>query len=273
MFYVSRMPRKRKSGAPQRADASKRQQMSWNMYDLANQNLTVVANDDPSLAAESMVPAIENAHGLSNTERPSTSADVTQSVDCDTHAEDIRDHDDVYAMYMMDECDYRLRVHDGVSAKASDWHCHLGSFSVQLSALQSRQEARLSQSLAKFPGCWLYVNSTNRLLLVFFELDQDKDNSDMVVSNSMCFQVSTDLPLQCLEALRMKCFCMTLDKYDSSQRHVHIAVHALQGTLTKPKFWSDGARPKKAQLALQHLMGYFYGLAPLGKLYICVLNL
>ena len=264
------MPRKRKSAAPQRADESKRQQMTWNMLDLGNQALVVVPNNDSTLAQELHMAAMET---VPENYQPSTSTSEAENLQgVGKSAGDPPTGSDVCARELIDACDYYLSIYNEVKAKSSEWHCHLGTFRLCLTALQSGHELLVAQSLLnKVPVFWLYVNTETQLHLVYFELSEveinDKREPDNTKTDPLIvyFRATTDAPLPFLDSLQTKCcFCLTVERYDTEQCQMFLAVHALQGALAKLKFTSDGGRPKRVNSSLQNLMSFFFGLSPQG---------
>lgn len=244
------MTRKRKS-VPQKADESKRQHMSWNMFD--GGGLQVVDDNDPALLLER--EQSESTMVAAETSKPATELTAGPSRASLANLQNSK-----LAKILIDECDFFVGICSTFSSDLRDqWNCKLGSFKLQLDSTET-EPGQINEALSKCAEFWLYVNKETSNHLVYFEIPENDENlTPSTLGHTIVYcQARSDFPLECLTALQVKVIPLVLLNYDVETACLEVGVYATGGALTQLKFSSEGARPKHANLAVKMLVNHFY---------------
>ena len=249
------MPRKRKS-VPQRAGETKRQLLSWNMYDNATGDTFVSESTDPTLMKENEQ---QDGHSI-----------VSEDPHLNHKKADHGQQNEKELQTLVNQTDFYLdisRPTDKKSSSEDSWIGRLGQFNLQLQFDTYDEKLQLDNWLRKSTQCWLYVNSATGKHLLYFEFIENNENSSNQSKKKtfMYLYVRSSISPECLQALKPKAFHVVMsDTKITADVCIQLDVFAAEACLTNLKFSSEstckGMRLTKMQQSLQTLMAHFFDL-------------
>ncbi len=192
------MGRKRKS-VPQRLDAIKRNRLIWNMQDLGH-DVSIVGDADPRLLQEQMGAAAN----VVDTAVPGTSRDYHIPSSAKVLEEK-------QLKALIDDSNFYLTIQNEINCEKTAWHCHLGTFTVNLTVAESC----ICQP-SSLPVCnkfWLYVSRTAGRHMLYFELAEDEQKVDHQAKTVLYYQAGMDLSYDCLDGLQYRMFVLSRGNY------------------------------------------------------------
>ena len=232
----STMGRKRKS-VPQKANTTKRQAMTWNMFD-HDADLYILDDNDPNVRKEGDAP------------KPGPSGDGNTSVRSEWGALDIG------LQNRIDESDFYLTVTKVLQVKPEEWKCLLGKIDF---LLNTNVPKKFPQNFPESDEFWIYAHPEGRHT-VYFEMEKD-DGSMSVLS----YNASTGASMECLDGLQLKAFPLAIAGYDVMTGILSVNVYVTEAALTKLKFSCEAWKAKKTNIAVQEIMAHFYGTITKGR--------
>ena len=193
------MARKRK-GAPQRMDESKRKCLTWNMTDM-NADIKVIDDNDPSLQKEQ-----EEAETSSNRS--------TEKVKPSLSKEDIKEEKE-RVQKLIDECHHCVTIKKKLSLRESEWFATLGILSLKCPG-SGKVEWLQNEILNQCSEFYLYVNEDTDRHLLYFEGEVNDENSSpsKEVRPLAYFHVTSDALPSSLDGLQYKAFHLVLQTMD-----------------------------------------------------------
>ncbi len=235
---------KRKGFSPRKADAVKRQTLSWNMQDLGHDVII-----DDSCAS-------------------STHQGNSVYVGCDAqHTQPIARDSNVAVQELIDRCQFYLPIYRDFKPKRNEWSCRLGEVRLEFCFPSAVQD-----SMPDVSECWLYISKDDpQGHLLYYELDPSKDSCQpaMLTSDGLgviYYKVSNDWSYSFWEGLCLKSFTLVLREYLPGGMGVVLDLYGNDGILSKLSFSSEGFKPRRIHAALQKIMAQCHGIQTQGKI-------
>ena len=252
------MAPKRKSAAPTRANESKRQAMTWNMFDGQTDEMSlgldvIIDNTSPVADVQSNLVKDDCVNA------PSTSLEQSWLSPHLADADHIRG--------LLDNCHFCEPIHYQLPARKKEWHCKLGEFKLHISGEQPDVIEKIIQGNS---GCWLYVDLDHGNHVVYFEKagpDSGNKTSKKNGESTLYVTCFTEVPSDCLLILSCHPATLVLCGWDKDSALLTLSLHMLEYGVRRrmqPRA-RNPSRPSNLDISLKRVMEHFYNIPIPGK--------
>ena len=248
-FLLFQMASKRKASLPQRADDTKRQSLSWNLFDDLSNCTSSIGNISPLFKFDSL----EKSDIVTDNQAVDHDKGIRTSGNKSFRNKKIVIDENLKRL--IDECDFFVTLHKD---PPRGWHGMIGKFHLQLAEPSATFSVLLDHIIDGLPKFWLYVNRTTQKHLIYIqmgEVGKESENPLNAQDKVMYFSALSSLPVECMDGLQLKDFWL---KYISSENGIEIEIYILQQGLTSIRFGCQAVTVKKCSGVIQRLMAFFY---------------
>ena len=248
-FLFFQMASKRKASLPQRADDTKRQSLSWNLFDDLSNCTSSIGNISPLFKFDSL----EKSDIVTDNQAVDHDKSIRTSGNKSFRNKKIVIDENLKRL--IDECDFFVALHKD---PPRGWHGMIGKFHLQLAEPSATFSVLLDHIIDGLPKFWLYVNRTTQKHLIYIqmgEVGKESENPLNAQDKVMYFSALSSLPVECMDGLQLKDFWL---KYISSENGIEIEIYILQQGLTSIRFGCQAVTVKKCSGVIQRLMAFFY---------------
>ena len=264
------MSSKRKSTLPQKADSSKRLELSWNMHDFTQLH---------GRHCQYMLDIKEDNVRDSYRSHTTFSQPISES-ECVRDELSNVDADENWKL-MLAKCDFYVRIYSNSAVeRAAAWCGKLCQFHMTLPGMSESILTFLSCLLNHVPEFWLYVDLLGADHFIYIDLCKffetlsgyEEANFQFMPHNvyrsdkAMYFPVKLSLPAECFRGFQSKKeMVLQLSSSSPEQRTFLVDVFVLEPVLITVDFPSQWNKPRRSHSAVQNIVGFMFNLKDYGQ--------
>ncbi|XP_045197702.2 E3 ubiquitin-protein ligase SHPRH-like isoform X2 [Mercenaria mercenaria] len=265
---------KRKQSAPQKAGEDKRKCLTWNMMDNAEANKAPLIEDAVENSVYADVTVTDT--NVSNPEKgkvtdlsvaPGKSSSFDEAGPCYRRDSLL----DTYELHK-ENCLFGIPILSELRIKEGSWKCVLAEFEIRFSPFPVFVPLP-TDSLPDVTQFTLHVSDQGEKNLLSYEIFEQGERTpsgkrgvklrrSSSLRDVQFWLVDTDLPLECLEALKCKSFQVVINRFEPRDKCITLKVFGTETVLSRLSCPGEGVRTTKQQNhSLKVLMQHFYGIS------------